>query len=60
MQYLVLLSIQNDQTDEWWISRMAEYLRQGTTEYPKTPNAFLYETKVSKNGISIKLETIYN
>ena len=54
MQYLVLLSIQNDQTDEWWISRMAEYLRQGTTEYPKTPNASLYETKVSKNGISIK------
>lgn len=48
MQYLVLLSIQNDQTDEWWISRMAEYLRQGTTEYPKTPNAFCMKQKSQK------------
>ena len=29
-------------------------------EYPKTQNAILYETKVSKNGMAIKLLTVGN
>ena len=34
-------------------------IRQGMTEYPKMQNAFLYKTKVSRNGIAMEIIKLF-